>query len=84
VAAGHHAAADTLKARLLDAVELGIHELSVYVFSTENWSRPAGEVDELMAMFTQRIAAEAQWLHRQGIRVRFLGGREGRSIESSR
>ncbi|MGO9760718.1 MAG: polyprenyl diphosphate synthase [Solirubrobacteraceae bacterium] len=76
-AAGHAAAADTLKARLADAIELGIEELAVYVFSTENWSRPAGEVAELMGMFSRRIALEAHALHEQGVRVRFIGRREG-------
>ena len=41
---GHSAGADTVKARLRDAAELGIEELTVYSFSTENWSRPAAEV----------------------------------------
>ena len=41
VVEGHRAGADTVKARLRDAVELGIEELTVYSFSTENWSRPA-------------------------------------------
>jgi undecaprenyl diphosphate synthase len=81
IAAGHAAAADTLKARIADAVELGIQELAVYVFSTENWSRPAGEVGELMGMFSRRIADETADLHRQGVRVRFLGQREGLSAE---
>jgi undecaprenyl diphosphate synthase len=76
-AAGHAAAADTLSARLSDAIELGIEELGVYAFSTENWSRPADEVSELMGMFSRRIAAEAPRLHRRGVRVRFLGHREG-------
>ena len=76
-AAGHAAAADTLSARLSDAIELGIEELGVYAFSTENWSRPADEVSELMGMFSRRIAAEAPRLHRRGVRVRFLGRREG-------
>jgi undecaprenyl diphosphate synthase len=80
-AAGHSAAADTLKARVSDAIELGVEELAVYVFSTENWSRPAGEVSELMEMFSRRIALEAPALHRQGVRVRFLGRREGLSVE---
>jgi undecaprenyl diphosphate synthase len=79
--AGHAAAADTLKARLADALELGIEELAVYVFSTENWSRPAGEVSELMGMFSRRIAIEAAELHEQGVRVRFLGRREGLSAD---
>jgi undecaprenyl diphosphate synthase len=79
--AGHSAAADTLKARLRDAAELAVKELTVYVFSTENWSRPATEVSELMGMFSRRIAIEAPELHRKGIRVRFLGRREGISAE---
>jgi len=49
----------------------------VFVFSTENWSRPAGEVAELMAMFSQRIASETPELHREGVRVRFIGARDG-------
>ncbi len=79
--AGHAAAADALKARVTDALELGIEELAVYVFSTENWTRPAGEVGELMAMFSRRIASESSELHRQGVSVRFLGRREGLPTE---
>src|ERR1700719_1337235 len=55
---GHSAGADTVKARLRDAAELGIEELTVYSFSTENWSRPAAEVHGLMEMFSRRIAGE--------------------------
>jgi undecaprenyl diphosphate synthase len=79
--AGHAAAADTLKARVMDALELGIAELAVYVFSTENWTRPASEVSELMDMFCRRIASESAELHRQGVSVRFLGRREGLPVE---
>src|SRR5947209_18890558 len=50
---GHSAGADTVKARLRDAAELGIKELTVYSFSTENWSRPAEEVQGLMEMFSR-------------------------------
>jgi undecaprenyl diphosphate synthase len=77
ITAGHDAAADTLKARIDDALALGIEQLSVYTFSTENWSRPAEEVDALMEMFTRRIAIEAPALHRDGIKMRFVGRREG-------
>ena len=49
---GHRAGADTVKARLMDAAELGVKELTVYSFSTENWSRPAEEVTALMRMFS--------------------------------
>ena len=81
VVEGHRAGADTVKARLRDAVELGIEELTVYSFSTENWSRPAAEVAGLMAMFGERIAAETPELNEEGVRMRFIGRREGVSDE---
>jgi undecaprenyl diphosphate synthase len=74
---GHRAGADIVKARLRDAVQLGIEELTVYSFSTENWARPQAEVDGLMAMFGQRIDAETPELHDEGVRMRFIGRREG-------
>ena len=74
---GHDAGADTVKARLRDAAELGIEELTVYSFSTENWSRPAEEVQGLMQMFSRRIAGETPELHEEGVRMRFIGRREG-------
>jgi undecaprenyl diphosphate synthase len=74
---GHSAGADTVKARLRDAVDLGIRELTVYSFSTENWSRPADEVQGLMDMFSRRIADETPELHEEGVRMRFIGRREG-------
>ncbi len=77
VGAGHEAGADTVKARLRDAVQFGIRELTVYSFSTENWSRPAAEVAGLMAMFSRRIAAETPELHAEGVRMRFIGRRAG-------
>jgi undecaprenyl diphosphate synthase len=77
VAEGHQAGADTVKARLRDAVELGIEELTVYSFSTENWARPAAEVAALMAMFSERILAETPELDTEGVRMRFIGRREG-------
>jgi len=77
VVEGHRAGADTVKARLRDAVELGIEELTVFSFSTENWSRPAGEVAGLMAMFDERIGAETPELDAEGVRMRFVGRREG-------
>ncbi len=74
---GHDAGADTVKARLRDAVALGVRELTVYSFSTENWSRPAEEVGGLMEMFARRIASETPELHEEGVRMRFIGRREG-------
>ncbi len=77
VVEGHRAGADVVKARLRDAVELGIEELTVFSFSTENWSRPAAEVNALMQMFGERIDAETPELHTEGVRMRFIGRREG-------
>jgi undecaprenyl diphosphate synthase len=74
---GHSAGADTVKARLRDAAELGIEEFTVYSFSTENWSRPPSEVQGLMEMFSQRIAGETPELNEEGVRMRFIGRREG-------
>jgi undecaprenyl diphosphate synthase len=77
VAQGHQAGADTVKARLRDAVDLGVRELTVYSFSTENWQRPEDEVSALMSMFGERILGETPELHDEGVRMRFLGRREG-------
>ena len=74
---GHEAGADVVKERLRDAVELGVEELTVFSFSTENWSRPRGEVKGLMRMFRERIDRETPELHDEGVRMRFIGRREG-------
>jgi undecaprenyl diphosphate synthase len=74
---GHRAGADVVKERLRDAVEFGIEELTVYSFSTENWSRPRDEVEGLMRMFAERIDVETPELDDEGVRMRFVGRREG-------
>jgi undecaprenyl diphosphate synthase len=78
---GHRAGADTVKERLRDAVEFGVKELTVYSFSTENWMRPRDEVEGLMAMFAERIDRETPELDEEGVRMRFIGRREGISEE---
>ena len=78
---GHRAGADVVKERLRDAVDLGIKELTVYSFSTENWTRPKEEVDGLMAMFAERIDHETPELNDEGVRMRFIGRRDGLSEE---
>jgi len=74
---GHRAGADTLKARLRDAAELGIEELTVYSFSTENWSRPEEEVRGLLEMMGERIGSETPELKDEGVRMRYIGRRDG-------
>ena len=76
VVAGHEAGADTVKARLRDAVELGIEEMTVYSFSTENWNRSPDEVSALMEMFGRRIDQETPELDAEGVRMRFIGRRQ--------
>jgi undecaprenyl diphosphate synthase len=73
---GHRAGADVVKARLRDAVEFGVRELTVYSFSTENWSRPPEEVQGLMRMFGERIDTETPELDEEGVRMRFIGRRD--------
>jgi undecaprenyl diphosphate synthase len=84
VLAGHEAGADVVKARLRDAAEFGIRELTVFSFSTENWTRPRAEVDGLMAMFARRIDRETPELDEEGVRMRFIGRRAGLDAELRR
>jgi undecaprenyl diphosphate synthase len=84
VAEGHRAGADVVKERLRDAAELGVEELTVFSFSTENWTRPREEVEALMRMFGERIASETPELDEEGVRIRFIGRRgevEGGLVE---
>lgn len=74
---GHREGARTMKQTVKNAVALGIEELTVYAFSTENWSRPDEEVSGLMEMFGELIVSETPELHEQGVRMRFVGRRGG-------
>ena len=80
---GHRAGADVVKARLRDAAELGVEELTVFSFSTENWQRSPEEVSGLMQMFGDRIRSETPELDEEGVRMRFVGRRKGISAELS-
>ena len=74
---GHREGAQTLKRIVKDAVRVGLSELCVYAFSTENWSRPDDEVEGLMAMFAELIISETPELDEEGVRMRFIGRRDG-------
>jgi undecaprenyl diphosphate synthase len=74
---GHRVGAQTLKQTVRDAVKLELLELTVYAFSTENWTRPRWEVDGLMKMFAELIESETPELDEEGVRMRFIGRREG-------
>jgi undecaprenyl diphosphate synthase len=76
IGGGHASAADTVVARIADAIDFGIQELTLYAFSTENWTRPPSEVRALLEMLAQRITQDAPTLAAQGVRVRFVGRRD--------
>jgi undecaprenyl diphosphate synthase len=76
VLAGHRQGAKVLKQTVKDSVRLGIEELTVYAFSTENWQRPKDEVDGLMEMFAELIDSETPELNDEGVRMRFIGRRD--------
>jgi undecaprenyl diphosphate synthase len=78
---GHRRGAQTLKQTVKDAVALDLLELTVYAFSTENWTRPRAEVEGLMAMFAELIESETPELDEEGVRMRFIGRREDVSRE---
>jgi undecaprenyl diphosphate synthase len=81
VAEGHRAGTRALRRTVEAAIDLGLETLVVYAFSTENWSRPAGEVDSLMDIFGETIERELPDLVRQGVRTRFIGRRDRASAE---
>ena len=76
VAEGHRAGSRALRPVVEAAIDLGIESLAVYAFSTENWSRDAGEIQALMEIFGETIDRELEDLAAQGVRCRFLGRRD--------
>jgi undecaprenyl diphosphate synthase len=78
---GHREGARALKRIVKDAVRHDLSELTVYAFSTENWSRPKDEVDGLMAMFAELIRSETPELKEEGVRMKFIGRRQGLSAK---
>lgn len=76
VAEGHRAGSRALRPIVETAIELAVESLTVYAFSTENWTRPEAEVDALMEIFAETIERELPDLVAQGVRVRFIGRRD--------
>ena len=70
---GHRAGIEAVRATVRAAHELGVRFLTLYAFSTENWSRPKGEVDALMGLLEHYLVAELEELDRNGIRLRAIG-----------
>jgi len=72
---GHAAGIEPVRASLRAAVRRGVKYLTLYAFSTENWGRPAREVDSLMELFCRSVVNETPELQRQGVRIRMIGER---------
>ncbi len=75
-AAGHRAGTKAVRRTVEAAIDLGVQDLVLYAFSTENWSRPQEEVDALMEIFGETIERELPDLAEQGVRTRFIGRRD--------
>jgi len=73
--AGHRRGAEAVRRTVIAAAELGVAYLTLFGFSSENWKRPSGEVDDLMALLRVYLRAEIAELHQQGVRVRIIGDR---------
>jgi undecaprenyl diphosphate synthase len=76
VAEGHRAGTRALRRTVEAAIDFGVESLAVYAFSTENWTRPVDEVEDLMEIFGDTIERELPDLAREGVRVRFVGRRD--------
>ncbi len=76
---GHREGYKTVRQIVRDAAEIGIRVLTLYVFSNENWRRPKHETDGLMALIEQAARNELRELHENGVKIRFIGRRDGLS-----
>jgi undecaprenyl diphosphate synthase len=75
--AGHNRGVEALRRTVKAASELGVEVLTVYSFSTENWSRPKAEVSFLLQLFRRFVSQDVAELHNTGVRIRMIGMREG-------
>ena len=74
---GHRRGVEALRRAIRAAIQIGIPYLTVYSFSSENWSRPADEISDLMGLLKRFIRNDLADLHRNDVRVRVIGTREG-------
>jgi undecaprenyl diphosphate synthase len=74
---GHRRGVETLRNVVRAVGELGIRYLTIFSFSSENWSRPASEIGDLFGLLRRFIRNDLATLHRDGVRVRVIGEREG-------
>lgn len=77
IAMGHRKGVEVLRAIIRETSDLGIEALSIYAFSTENWSRSPQEVNALMDILLEFFTSEIDELHRKNVRIRILGNKGG-------
>lgn len=77
VAMGHRKGVETLRAVIRESSDMGIHTLSLFAFSTENWSRSEAEVSALMSLLLEYFSSEIDELDRKNVRIRILGDVDG-------
>jgi undecaprenyl diphosphate synthase len=71
--AGHRAGTENIRRIVTECVQHGVRYLTLYAFSTENWSRPSSEINGLMGILGEFLDRETQALHREGVQIRHLG-----------
>src|SRR5215204_6990270 len=76
IADGHRAGTRAVRRTVEAAIDLGVQALTIYAFSTENWSRPDDEVGDIIEIFGETIERELPDLCKQGVRTRFIGRRD--------
>ncbi|HEX2020429.1 MAG TPA: isoprenyl transferase [Aurantimonas sp.] len=78
---GHRRGVEAVRQAVRTAGELGIGYLTLFAFSSENWSRPQEEIDELMGLLKHFIRRDLADLHKEGVRVRVIGARDNLSAD---
>jgi len=74
---GHQAGVKTVRRIVEDAADMGIQYLTLYSFSTENWTRPKAEIAALFSLLRKYVEDDLDTLNRNNVRIRILGSREG-------
>jgi undecaprenyl diphosphate synthase len=75
--AGHRMGVEAVRRTVRAAIEIGVKYLTLFSFSSENWARPASEIDDLMGLMKRFIRRDLAELHQNNVRVRVIGEREG-------
>jgi undecaprenyl diphosphate synthase len=80
-AAGHRMGVEAVRRTVRAAMELGVQYLTIFSFSSENWSRPASEIDDLMGLMRRFIRRDLAELHQNGVRIGVIGERDRVDVE---